>query len=216
MLYLLTGDIQIGKTRWLESLLGALMSCGVVGYGVLAPGVWVPTGNSNGLDGSDGASFEKLGIDNVLLPDARRIRFACREDLAQRDGEFDARSQAAQAHLKWHISDSAIAEVNEHLASIPERVAKECGRGDAAARKGVIVIDELGPLELVRGGGIVEGVRLMEAGSSDGVDCAVLVVRKSLADLAEERFSKAWGAAMRILPDDDGALAIASGLGVSL
>lgn len=207
MLYLLTGDIQIGKTRWLEALVGRLEPCGVASYGVLAPGVWVPSDDS---DASEGAAFEKLGIDNILLPDGRRIPFARREDLAQAAGSFDSRSQAAKAGLKWHISDAALVEVNDHLAKVSSMALEHSGK------RGLLVIDELGPLELVRGGGIAEGVRLMEAGPSRGLDCAVLIVRKSLVDLAEERFAKTWGGALRISPGDEGAFAIASGLGVSL
>lgn len=38
MLFLLTGEVQIGKTRWLESLVTELADCGVSCVGVLAPG----------------------------------------------------------------------------------------------------------------------------------------------------------------------------------
>ena len=40
MLFLLTGDVQIGKTRWLERLAAELSGDGVQVAGVLAPGVW--------------------------------------------------------------------------------------------------------------------------------------------------------------------------------
>ena len=40
MLFLLTGDVQIGKTRWLERLAAELAGDGVPVAGVLAPGVW--------------------------------------------------------------------------------------------------------------------------------------------------------------------------------
>ncbi|MFR8830425.1 MAG: hypothetical protein ACLVHC_03640, partial [Eggerthella lenta] len=70
MLFLLTGDVQIGKTRWLERLAAELSGDGVQVAGVLAPGVWrvrepheVP--GERGLAGE--GRFEKLGIDNVLL-----------------------------------------------------------------------------------------------------------------------------------------------------
>ena len=87
MLFLLTGDVQIGKTRWLERLAAELAGDGVPVAGVLAPGVWrvrepheVP--GERGLAGE--GRFEKLGIDNVLLPGGERVPFArerrlCRE-----------------------------------------------------------------------------------------------------------------------------------------
>ena len=40
MLYLLTGQVQTGKTRWLQGLVSAYEARGVVVGGVLAPGVW--------------------------------------------------------------------------------------------------------------------------------------------------------------------------------
>ena len=36
MLYVLTGDIQTGKTRWLQETIAALEASGVSPYGVIA------------------------------------------------------------------------------------------------------------------------------------------------------------------------------------
>lgn len=105
MLFLLTGEVQIGKTRWLESLVTELADCGVSCVGVLAPGQWVPSEGEH----ADANGFEKLGIDNVLLPGGERIPFARRGDLARADGTFNEESQAAKAELAWHIDDAAIA-----------------------------------------------------------------------------------------------------------
>ena len=38
MLFILTGDVQSGKTRWLERLVAELAADGVESRGVLAPG----------------------------------------------------------------------------------------------------------------------------------------------------------------------------------
>ena len=112
MLFLLTGDVQIGKTRWLERLAAELSGDGVQVAGVLAPGVWrvrepheVP--GERGLAGE--GRFEKLGIDNVLLPGGERVPFARRRDLALAEGSFDPTSQSASAQLAWEIADEAIA-----------------------------------------------------------------------------------------------------------
>ena len=91
MLFLLTGEVQIGKTRWLESLVAELGAFGVPCAGVLAPGQWVPSTGPH----ADANGFEKLGIDNVLLPGGERVPFARRGDLARADGTFDEESQAA-------------------------------------------------------------------------------------------------------------------------
>ena len=85
MLFLLTGEVQIGKTRWLESLVTELADRGVPCAGVLAPGQWVPSEGEH----ADANGFEKLGIDNVLLPSGERIPFARRGDLARADGTFN-------------------------------------------------------------------------------------------------------------------------------
>ena len=72
MLFILTGDVQSGKTRWLERLVAELAADGVESRGVLAPGVWRlradgDDGGPRPLGSGEGA-YEKLGIDNVLLP----------------------------------------------------------------------------------------------------------------------------------------------------
>ena len=101
MLFILTGDVQSGKTRWLERLVAELAADGVESRGVLAPGVWRPRadGDDGGLrpPGSGEGAYEKLGIDNVLLPQGERLRFARRRDLAERDGQLNPASQSAAA-----------------------------------------------------------------------------------------------------------------------
>lgn len=115
MLLILTGDVQIGKTRWLQNAVAHLEEAGVPCRGVLAPGTWI--------EKADG-SFEKTGIDNLLLPGHEIVPFARRADLARKDGLFDAESQAGRAQLKWHISDEAIARVNGHLRALRESGAE--------------------------------------------------------------------------------------------
>ena len=129
MLFLLTGDVQIGKTRWLEKLCGDLAAAGVCVAGVIAPGQWVPRaeeqpGGKHGFDGE--GRFEKLGIDNVLLPQGERIVFARRRDLAEGDQPFAQGEQAKAAQLAWAISDEAIAQVNNHFAMLAKM-----GQGDS-------------------------------------------------------------------------------------
>lgn len=126
MLFLLTGDVQIGKTRWLESLCASLQAAGTCVAGVVAPGQWVPRpeGQPGGKHGFDGAGrFEKLGIDNVLLPQGERIEFTRRRDLAAGGKAFAEGAQAKAAKLGWAISDTAIAQVNSHFAML----AKQAG-----------------------------------------------------------------------------------------
>lgn len=225
MLFVLTGDIQTGKTRWLQSLAADLAAAGVACCGVLAPGVWrerseeelaaacasggsrdaVPAASSCGasvssVDYDPPVRFEKLGIDNVLLPSGERVPFARRRDLALAEGSFVKGSQSARAKLGWEISESAIARVNAHFA-----VLGEAASGSSPA---LLIVDELGPLELLRGGGLVEALALLDAGPSERFPNALVIIRESLLDVARERFEGAWGALRPIAPGDEARSAI--------
>lgn len=191
MLYLLTGNVQTGKSRWLQQELARLTEDGVACHGVLAPGDWVPSDGAH----ADANGFEKLGIWNELLPEGERIRFADRRDIAKEHGLFEAQSEAGKAGLGWYIHDDAIARVNEHLAGIPARVEGDDGRA-------LLVIDELGRLELQHDGGLTEAVALMEHGPQGTMRDALVVVREELAPMAEKRFAEKWGGSTRIAPGE--------------
>lgn len=190
MLFLLTGEVQIGKTRWLESLVAELGAFGVPCAGVLAPGQWVPStgphANANG--------FEKLGIDNVLLPGGERVPFARRGDLARADGTFDEESQAAKAELAWHIDDAAIDRVNAHFDEITAHAS--------AVAPGLLIVDELGRLEIWRNGGLTSAVALLAQGPTAAFPHALAVVRDYLLDDTEALLAPAWPEIARISPND--------------
>lgn len=190
MLFLLTGEVQIGKTRWLESLVTELADRGVSCVGVLAPGQWVPSEGEH----ADSNGFEKLGIDNVLLPSGERIPFARRGDLARADGTFDEESQAAKAELAWHIDDAAIDRVNAHFNEIATHAS--------AAAPGLLIVDELGRLEIWRGGGLTSAMALLAQGPTTAFPHALVVVRDYLLDDAEALFAEAWPDRCRIKPND--------------
>jgi hypothetical protein len=96
MLYILTGQIQIGKTRWLTSQIARGRAAGVHFEGIISPGRWRTR---------DDGSFEKLGIDLRFLggldsANDTLIDFATRKDLLFAEGE-GARASAgvgASAH----------------------------------------------------------------------------------------------------------------------
>lgn len=204
MLFLLTGEVQTGKTRWLESLVAELAERGVPCAGVLAPGQWVSSTGEH----ADGNGYEKLGIDNVLLPGGERISFARRGDLARAEGSFDEGSQAAQAELAWHISDDSIARVNAHFARLMAGSVSVRDAEGASPACGLLVVDELGRLEIWRGGGLAEAVALLAQGPSAAFPRALAVVRDYLLDDAEALLSPAWPDIARIAPDDAGLAAV--------
>lgn len=143
--------------------------------------------------------YEKRGINNLLLPQGQLIPFARRKDLAAAEGSADPHSQSARAQLGWAIDDRAISRVNDHLAGLLQ---------DPPAQPGLLVIDELGRLELMRGEGLTSAMTLLEAGPSPVAHHALVVVRAGLLDtalqLAADRFS-AWGEIRAIGPTEEAA-----------
>ena len=269
MLLLLTGDVQIGKTRWLEHLCASLQAAGTCVAGVVTPGQWVPRpeGQPGGKHGFDGAGrFEKLGIDNVLMPQGERIEFARRRDLAAKGKAFAEGTQAKAAKLGWAISDTAIAQVNAHFAALAKQagiapadsganapataqaevdasaVASAAVAAETAAETSplaqtstgeptvaataakaegnalapapaanenrlapcaVLMVDELGRLELLRGCGLTNALAILDAGPTPQFPHAIAVVRETLLDEARRRFEPHWGKVTVIGPDDD-------------
>lgn len=239
MLFLLTGDVQIGKTRWLENLCGSLQAAGTCVAGVVAPGQWVPRpeGQPGGKHGFDGAGrFEKLGIDNVLQPQGTRIEFARRRDLASEGKAFAEGAQAKAAKLGWAISDTAIAQVNAHFTALAKQAgitpadsgasspvaagiaaeasplaqinvddpatAKTTASVAQLAPHAMLVVDELGRLELLRGCGLTNALAILDAGPTPQFPHAIAVVRETLPNEARRRFEPRWGEPIAIGPDD--------------
>ena len=192
MLFVLTGDVQTGKTRWLEQLVAILDAKGIGAQGVIAPGIWRSGDCPDAmLDHVDANGFEKLGIDNVLLPQGERIAFARRRDIAEAEGLLDPNAESEKAHLLWHIDDAAIGHVNAHLAALPH---------PDPGKPSLLVIDELGRLELERGRGLVEALRLLDCGPTAAFPHALVVVRAALFDHIADRFPL-WGEPVPIHPD---------------
>lgn len=189
MLYILTGDVQTGKSRWLERHVEKLAADGIACHGVISAGIWK---ESDGERAND-QGFEKLGIESVLLPQGERFEFAKRNDLAKEDGLFDEQSQAGKAGLGWHISDESIMKVNAHFATIAEMAR-------SGEIQGMLIVDELGRLELEHGKGLIEAVRLLEAGASMSFPNAIAVARSGLAERVAQRFAGAWNGAQMIQP----------------
>lgn len=179
MLFILTGNIQIGKSRWLERLADDLSRLDVTCYGVIAPGIWV----ESDTDAVNDQGYEKIGISNILLPDNVTIPFAQRADIARANGTYADLSQAGRIGLGWHIDDTAIARANEHLSSIEKRAEDD-------RRRKLLVIDELGRLELDHESGLIEAMKLLRNGPCAGMEDTLVVVREALADRVESLFAE--------------------------
>lgn len=208
MLFILTGNVQTGKTRWLGRLLKELAAAGVDGYGVLAPGVWRPRDGGECQEeyppGAGCGAYEKRGIDNILLPQEERLTFARRRDLAQKEGMFDQGSQSAAARLVWEMPDEAIARVNTHFDELSQRARASC------EGSGLLVVDEVGRLELDHGTGLTSALAMLDRGPSNLFPHALIVVRPWLLERAEERFVRVWGDVRVIEPNDEGRAVVFS------
>lgn len=234
MLFVLTGGIQTGKTRWLGRFVEGLEADGVRCAGVVAPGVWRERRRGAELSAGELAvgsraesEYEKLGIDNVLLPGGERVPFARRVDLACQAGAYDSRSQSARAGLGWAIDDAAIARVNDHFRELAAEAGTEIEAAEAGAgaadpspadacqhAASLLIIDELGRLELMRGEGLVEAMSLLDRGPTRAFPHALVVVREDLLPLAHERLAPVWGAPEPLHPDDAGVDRVRAVLGV--
>ncbi|WP_165253906.1 hypothetical protein [Adlercreutzia sp. ZJ304] len=187
MLYILTGKVQAGKSRWLEERVKTLGAEGIECYGVISAGIWIRSDSEY----ANSQGFEKLGIESILLPKMERFEFAKRKDLAKANGSFNQRSQAGKVGLGWHISDEAIARVNAHFAWIAKQIK-------ADKIHGMLVVDELGRLELDHNAGLLEAMKLLEAGASDNFPNAIVVARRELTEKVVNRFASKWGGSQTI------------------
>ncbi len=200
MLYILTGNIQTGKTRWLQRLIAELEIAGVTPYGVIAPGRWIEHRSG------DEVTFEKTGIDNELLPQHELMPFARRACDVEDDEAKRTCTQARKAQLGWAINDDTLDRVNKHLAWVAQITAYDAGLPEGRAEKdnALLIIDELGPLEILHGKGLTNGLALVDRGATDALPHALVIVREQLLDQAMARFSDApWGGMKAVFPTSE-------------
>lgn len=127
---------------------------------------------------------EKVGIENVLLPSHERVL------LATPGGD------GCSTGLGWEFDAEALAHVNAHLA--------ELATTSDEARPGLLVIDEVGPLELRRGEGLTAALELLDAGPTPAWPHVLVVARATLAEDARTRFAQSWRSVELLSPDESG------------
>lgn len=192
MLILLTGGRQIGKTRFLESLLEKTQLNGIRCVGVLTPGTWVD-------DGKGG--FFKTGINAMLLPGGEVFRFADRYMPNDKQGSqpsvqpssqssqssVQPSSQSDSAGLGWKIFDEAIDRINSHFDKLCE---------SGLQMRDLLIVDELGVLELTCEMGFTSAMKLLKDPAIKGATVkpnAIIVVRPELISAAKANFEDTWG-----------------------
>ena len=127
---------------------------------------------------------EKVGIENVLLPSRERVLLAT------------PAGDGCSTGLGWDFDAAALARVNAHLS--------ELAATSGNMQPGFLVIDEVGPLELRRGGGLTAALTLLDDGPTPAWTHALVVVRSALADDARTRFSRSWHSVELLSPDEPG------------
>ena len=135
---------------------------------------------------------EKIGIQNVLLPSRERVLLAT------------PAGDGCSTGLGWDFDAEALARVNAHLIELAAT------SGDM--QSGLLVIDEVGPLELRRGGGLTAALALLDAGPKPAWPHALVVVRPALVEDARTRFAQSWNSAELLSPDELGALRLREAL----
>ena len=152
---LLTGPRGSGKTTACRALVAEMRGAGHRVGGVVCP-----------------ASFRagvKVGIDVVEVSGGRRRQLATR---AGEDTVPDAGQGRELALGRWVFDREALAWADEALAAATSALCD------------LVVVDELGPLELLRGEGFSAALDLVDTASG----LVVAVVREELLDVARERW----------------------------
>ena len=130
---------------------------------------------------------KKVGIENALLPSRERVLLAT------------PAGDGCSTGLVWDFDAAALFRVNVHLIGLAAAASEK------DARPGLLVIDEIGPLELRRGDGLTAALELLDAGPAPAWPHALVVVRAALAEEVAERMSPTWGSVEPIRPDEAGA-----------
>ena len=130
---------------------------------------------------------EKVGIENALLPSRVRVLLAT------------PAKGGCSTDLGWNFDATSLARVNTHFSGLASAA------GEKAARPGLLVVDEIGPLELCRGGGLIAALELLNAGPAPTWPHALMVVRSALAEEAATRLRPTWGSVELIRPDEANA-----------
>lgn len=114
----------------------------------------------------------KTGIAATLLPSMEHFCLATKRPFEDCDME--------KGKLGWIFDEQRIEQINAHLATCTDAQ--------------LLIIDELGPMEMLRNEGYTEGLALLD---NRQVQNALLVVRPSLLDAARER----WGEFETLTPE---------------
>ncbi len=188
MLYILTGPIQSGKTRWVQEVVRLLEQNTIYCEGVVAPGIWDKKDNT----------YIKEGIFNELLPSHERVIFGLKADESKGIIANLNCGENPSANSGWYIDPDAVNRVNRHFNEL-----EQSGQRTYSKDRRILIIDELGVLELIRNEGLTGASSLLARGPRNYYSHALVVVRdkKELPQIAKDNYAEVWGGAQFIFPD---------------
>lgn len=105
---------------------------------------------------------EKMGIDSVLLPNEELVHLAVRKP--------DFSEGYAR---KWNFNDDVMEKINNYLGNLSDF--------------DYIVIDEIGPLEVIQKQGFTNAIKILEEGRFNNV---IVALRPSLVELLKNKIHK--------------------------
>lgn len=162
-LFLITGPSGSGKTTWCEDLVDQARQMGISPVGLISPPMY--------------AGDRKIGIDLLDLQTQERRRLAWLRTSQES-------TQAGPATIDWQFDPQVLAWGDNRLSQT-SAIQKDLHN--------LLILDELGPLEFVRGQGWQSGLRLVDR---RGYRLACVVVRPALLSIALERWP--WGKMLRV------------------
>jgi len=160
----LTGNRGAGKTTWLGEEVRRRRAAGQETVGIIAPAIF--------------GKKDKLGIEAWLLPTDERFNLASvqpRIPSQAHPSQQPCQPLRPDADLTWRFDDAAVQRVNAHLQTIAA----------ASSPKALLVIDEIGPLELCRQAGFTAALELLDKRIYEQ---AIVVIRPSLVGQAQQRW----------------------------
>lgn len=158
-LVLLSGESGAGKTRWCLELIEYAKAQKIPVCGLVSPPVF--EGN------------RKIGIDLVDLISGERRRLA----VLRKEGALP--SEKGPQTEDWQFDKETLDWGNQILNQLSHRLQ---------GKPYVLILDELGPLEFLRGKGLLNALRLID---QRHYTLACVVVRPGLLPMAQQRWS--WG-----------------------
>ena len=97
---------------------------------------------------------------------------------------------------------SSLAQAGTDPSAVAPAVAKATADETQLAPHAMLVVDELGRLELLRGCGLTNALAILDAGPTPQFPHAIAAVRETLLEEARRRFEPRWGEPIAIGPDD--------------